>query len=163
MVTKSPGGSNFPQQHRQHGEKRKKNCLASLPVNDVTSWLCLLLSMCLCMWVCMCGGPINWKRRKAEKGLALPSYFFFHLFFPPCHPVSGAASPLIPPALWWRSWENNPSSSAAYRTQGAEWSHKLFWMLGSPRDSFFFCEVSITCHLNSWPYKDIVVELGAYP
>lgn len=75
--------------------KKKKRCLASLPVGDVMSWLCLpgsALHACVfhAYW-----DPIKWKSRRLEKGLARPSLFFQS--FLPFHPAGRAASPLIPP------------------------------------------------------------------
>lgn len=88
-------------QHRQHSEERK-SCLASLPVDDVTSWLCLLGSaaavyVCLPECGCVYGRPINWKsRRVGKKGLSkplLPPSFLF--VFLSSHPV-GRPVPLKP-------------------------------------------------------------------
>lgn len=92
----SPTSLSSTDKHR----KRRKSCLASLPVDDVTSWLCLCCaSVPVCG--CVCGGPINWKSRRAGKGLSKPplsppSSPFFPLLSS-SHPAGRAASPLVPP------------------------------------------------------------------
>lgn len=73
--TERPRGSGFTQQDRQQRRKNKR-CLASLPVGDVISWLCLPGSApCPCVFY-VYGEPIKWKSRRARKGPARPSLFF---------------------------------------------------------------------------------------
>lgn len=96
-------------QHRQHTEERK-SCLASLPVDDIISWLCLLgfataVYVCLPECGCVYGRPINWKSRRVGKKRPLqsPTPSFFSICFPffsSCRQTSQPTCPTKAQPLW---------------------------------------------------------------
>lgn len=108
----------------------KKNCLVFLPVDDVTSWLCLLASVvykCMSTCGCVCREPINLNRRRLPKAWLCPLSFllFFLLSFSKTSSQPTYFTQAQP------SGKSPKKATPSHEPHVRQGSQKHFWMPGS--------------------------------